>query len=445
MVSRAVVVVGTQWGDEGKGKITDFYAEDADLVVRYQGGNNAGHTVVVGDAKYKFHLVPSGVARGKTVVIGNGVVVDPKVLLEELDALRDGGIEPRLVLSSTAHVIFPYHRTQDGLEERAKGKYKAGTTMRGIGPAYADKAARFGLRVHDLVDPRLLREKLERIAPLKQATLRALGFEGSLDVDAIFEEYASYGRRLAPHVRDTALYLNRCLDRGEKVLLEGAQATLLCIDHGMYPFGTSSNAYAGGASTGTGIPPSRLGSVIGVTKAYTSRVGNGPLPTELDGDLAHAIREAGHEYGTTTSRPRRVGWLDLVAVKYSATLNGLSGIFVTLLDVLQVVDEVKVAVAYEIDGEETTDWPCHSEVLERAKPVYREFPSWEEMAPKGWQEVADRASRAGLKALPAEMRQYLEFVTEYLGTGLAGVSLGPDRATTVKFLDPWEDVDGAPR
>ncbi|MHA1731880.1 MAG: adenylosuccinate synthase [Promethearchaeota archaeon] len=433
MPSKAAVVVGAQWGDEGKGKVTDYYAEKADVVVRFQGGNNAGHTVVVDDVKIAFHLIPSGATQNKRVVIGNGVVVDPKVLLGEIENLKDHGYDVDLVLSSTAHVIFPYHRLLDGLEEESKGKYKAGTTKRGIGPCYGDKALRYGLRVYDMVNEGLLREKLSRLLPIKQAMVKAMGSDEELELEAIVEEFIGYGKALAPYVEDTAYLLNEALDRGQRVLLEGAQATMLGIDHGMYPFGTSSNAYAGGASPGTGIGPTRIGKVVGVVKAYTSRVGGGPLPTEIHGELAHAIREEGHEYGTTTGRPRRVGWLDLVAVNYARVVNALDGIFVTLLDVLQVLPEVKVCVAYEVDGAQVDKWPLQSEILGRVKPVYKTFKAWGARDRGEWRALADQARESGVSALPREMKEYLDFVAGFLGTDLYGVSLGPNRAETVEF------------
>lgn len=432
---KAAVIVGTQWGDEGKGKITDFYAEDADLVVRYQGGNNAGHTVVLQDEKFKFHLIPSGATQKKRVVVGNGLVVDPAVLLAEVETLRERGFDPDLALSSTAHVIFPYHRIEDGLLDEAKGKYGAGTTKRGIGPAYGDKMARIGLRVSDLLDEAILREKLEWVVPLKQKWLEVLGYEEQLDLEAIYAEYLDFGKQITPFVADTAYLLNEALDAGRRVLLEGAQATMLCIDQGMYPYGTSSNAYAGGAPAGSGIGPTRIGTILGILKAYTSRVGGGPLPTELDGEIAHQIREEGHEYGTTTGRPRRVGWLDLVAVKYATIVNNLDGIFVTLLDVLQVVDTIKVCTAYELDGQISTQLPLQPKEIARVTPVYEEFSSWGRKTPAEWQAVTHAAQEQGLGALPTSMQEYLQFITEFLQVDLYGISLGPNRAETVKFKE----------
>ncbi len=430
---KAAVIVGAQWGDEGKGKVTDFYAEDADIVVRFQGGNNAGHTVVVKDEKFAFHLIPSGATQNKQIVIGNGVVVDPKVLLSEIDNLEQHGYKVNLVLSSTAHIIFPYHRLLDGLEEESKGKYQAGTTKRGIGPCYGDKALRYGLRVYDLIHEDLLRSKLATLVPIKQKMVQAMGSDERLDADSIFKEYSAYGQRLQQYVQDTPYILNEALDQEKKVLLEGAQATMLGIDHGMYPFGTSSNAYAGGACPGSGIAPTRIGKVVGVVKAYTSRVGTGPLPTEIEGDIAHAIREEGHEYGTTTGRPRRVGWLDLVAINYARMINNFDGIFVTLLDVLQVVKEIKVCTTYEIDGKRTTQWPCQSEILERCKPVYETLPSWDPLSREKWQQIAEDAKVQQLAALPQAMQKYLEFLGTQLHTSIFGISLGPSRSETIKF------------
>ncbi|HDH81868.1 MAG TPA: adenylosuccinate synthase, partial [Thermoplasmatales archaeon] len=317
----AIILIGLQWGDEGKGKITDFYASRADCVARFQGGNNAGHTVIVNGKKYKFHLMPSGVIQGKEVVIGNGVVLDPSVLLEEIEMLRREGIEPSLRISDRTNVIMPYHRILDGAEENLLGDKKIGTTGRGIGPCYADKISRFGIRMGDLIDEQALREKLERVVPIKQAMIDAFNAGEKLNAEKIFREYAEYGRRLKKYVTDTTLYVNSLLDEDKTVLFEGAQGCMLDIDFGTYPYTTSSHPVAGGASTGTGVGPKRFDKVVGVLKAYTTRVGEGPMPTELKDAVGGHLVEKGKEYGTTTGRKRRCGWLDLVAARYACRIN----------------------------------------------------------------------------------------------------------------------------
>nr|MDO8118535.1 adenylosuccinate synthase [Candidatus Sigynarchaeota archaeon] len=373
-----VVIIGSQWGDEGKGKITDFFADRVDYVVRFQGGNNAGHTIVVNDKKFKMHLIPSGVVRGKTAVIGNGVVIDPGVLLEEIHVLQAEGIKIDLKISTKAHVIMPYHVLMDGAEDALKGKYNAGTTKRGIGPTYADKASRSGIRVMDLLQPSTLHEKLEFIIPLKEKLLEFYNIsDGSqMDLESIYKRYVDFGNALAPYICDTEYLLNEEIDRGKSVLFEGAQGTMLCIDHGLYPHGTSSNCIAQAASTGTGVPMKKIGAVIGIVKAYTSRVGSGPIPTELNDETGRIIREQGHEYGTTTGRPRRVGWLDAVSVQYSNMINGFDGLCIMLLDALEGINPVKICTAYEHDGKKITRWLADTNLLKDCKPVYEEMPGW---------------------------------------------------------------------
>lgn len=408
-MEKATVIVGTQWGDEGKGKITDVLAEKSDIIVRYQGGSNAGHTIVVDDKKFAFHLLPSGILRReKVVVIGNGVVVDPAVLLQELEKLNAMDIQTaELKISERAHVVLPYHKQMDELEEEIKGKFGAGTTKRGIGPCYSDKAARFGIRVGDLLDENEFLEKLKIVYKMKK---RIMGLYGKNipSFEAIASEYLEYGKKLKPFVCDTAYYLNEAIDQGKKVLLEGAQGTHLDIDHGIYPHCTSSNTFVGGACTGTGIPPMKIGRVIGVVKAYTSRVGEGPFPTELHDKTGEIIREKGQEYGTTTGRPRRVGWLDLVMVNYSVMINGIDTLALTKVDTLANLEKLKVCIAYSINGKETTKFPASMVELAKAKPVYVEF--------DGWEKPNDR-----------NMEKYIEFIENYCKVKVGFVSYGQRR------------------
>ena len=423
------VVVGTQWGDEGKGKIIDYLAERADVVARFQGGANAGHTVIVGGETYKFHLLPSGVLRPGTLnVVGNGVVVDPEQLLAEVDALRGRGhAVANLRVSERAHVVMPYHKTLDPLEEALKGGLKAGTTGRGIGPAYEDKVGRTGIRVGDLLEPETLRGKLDTIVPMKNKIIAALGgLETHLPND-LFRQATQWGERLREFVADTSALLDERFRAGARVLFEGAQGTHLCIDHGIYPFGTSSNCVAGAASTGTGVGPRQLTEILGVVKAYTSRVGTGPFPAELLGPLGDRLREKGQEYGTTTGRARRVGWLDLVMVRYAARVNGLTGLAVTRLDVLGGMPELRVCTAYRHGGKTLREFPASMKVLAECEPVLREFPPWPAWDGKGWREAAAK----GLKALPADLREYVAFLARESGVPLAILSVGAGREDTL--------------
>ncbi len=423
------VVVGTQWGDEGKGKITDYLAESADVVVRYQGGTNAGHTVKVGEEVYKFQLLPSGILREeKTCVIGNGVVVDPGVLLRELQDLNARGVTPAtLRISERAHVIMPYHKVQDALEEKGKGKLAAGTTMRGIGPCYTDKVARYGIRMVDLLDAEALTEKLDVVVPLKQRLFKSLGGDETLSKADLLREHLDYGEALRDRIADTSVLVDDAIRAGKDVLLEGAQGTHLDIDHGVYPYGTSSNPVAGGASVGAGIGPTRIDSVIGIVKAYTSRVGTGPFPAELHEDPADRIREVGHEYGTVTGRPRRVGWLDQVMVRFSARVNGLTGLAVTRLDVLGGLDTVKMCTGYRADGKDVTEFPADMRLLARCEPVLEEHPGWPDLTEREWVEMAGR----GYGALPETMRAYLDRLAEAVDVPVALISIGPSRAATI--------------
>ena len=426
----ATVVIGLQFGDEGKGKIIDSLADRADVVVRFQGGANAGHTVQVGKDLYAFHLLPSGVLRPKTMnVIGGGVVVDPGQLLKEIDETRARGhAVTNLRISDRAHVVMPYHKIIDGLEERLKGNLGAGTTLRGIGPAFEDKVGRFGIRMCDLIDPEVLRAKLEKIVPIKQRLIDAYGGTERLDLEGIYRDHGAYRERLAPFVTDTAAWLDAALKRRKRVLFEGAQGTHLCIDHGIYPFGTSSDCVAGAAAVGAGVGPQYLTDVLGVAKAFTSRVGAGPFPTEQEGEVAEHLRErGGGEYGTTTRRPRRVGWLDFVMLRMSVRVNGLTGIAVTKLDVLAGLDRIKVCVGYRHEGMAIKEFPASMRVLSQCEPVYREVKGWPEKGEDEWVAIAKK----GRRALPEGAKKYLAIIEAALTTPVRIASVGRSRAATI--------------
>jgi len=428
----ATVVVGCQWGDEGKGKIIDFLADRADVVVRFQGGANAGHTVQVGPELYAFHLLPSGILRRRTLnVIGNGVVVEPAQLLKEIEEVRSRGHPAEnLRISDRAHVVMPYHKIIDGLEERLKGNLGAGTTLRGIGPCFEDKVGRFGVRMCDLVDPDVLRAKLEKVVPIKQRIIQALGGTDTLDLEALVVQHTKYGKQLAPFVTDASVLLDAQLRRRKRVLFEGAQGTHICIDHGIYPFGTSSDCVAGAASVGSGVGPKDLGEVLGVVKAFTSRVGTGPFPTEQDGAVATHLRETGGgEYGTTTRRPRRVGWIDLVMLRMSVRVNGLTGLAVTKLDVLAGLDRVKACVSYRYQGEAVHEFPASMKVLSACEPVYKEFRGWPAMIEEDWIRIAEK----GKRALPDPVRKYLAFLEARLRVPVKIASVGRPRAATMRL------------
>ncbi|WP_336037476.1 adenylosuccinate synthase [Halobacterium yunchengense] len=438
-----VTIVGAQLGDEGKGGVVDLFGDDADVVARYQGGDNAGHTVVVGGDEYKLSLVPSGAVRGKTGVLGNGCVVNPETLFEEIDALRDRGLDPDVRVAERAHVILPYHRVLDGIEEEAKSDsdLDAGTTGRGIGPTYEDKAGRRGVRVGDLLDPDVLRDRLEYVVPQKRALYEDVygGDAGeAFDVDALFEQYREYGDRIEEEgmAVDAGDYLADRIDGGDDVMLEGAQGTSLDIDHGVYPYVTSSNPTAGYAATGSGLGPTTIGrgEVVGVVKAYLSRVGTGPLPTELTGDdeeLADYIREEGGEYGTVTGRPRRVGWLDVPMLRHAARANGFTGVALNHLDVLAGLEEVRVGHAYELDGETVETMPPTTERWGDCEPVLETFDGWPEFDPEA---VADE----GYDALPEAAREYVEYVEGELGVDVVAVGVGPGREETVVRRNPFD-------
>ncbi|WP_425955855.1 adenylosuccinate synthase [Xylanimonas sp. McL0601] len=423
----AVVLVGAQWGDEGKGKATDLLGSRVDYVVKFNGGNNAGHTVVIGDEKYALHLLPSGIlSEGVVPVIGNGVVVDIEVLFEELDALVERGVDvSRLLVSSQAHVITSYHRTLDKVTERFLGKRRIGTTGRGIGPAYADKINRLGIRIADLFDPKILHDKVEGSLDQKNHLLVKVYNRRAADVDAVTDELLAYADRLKPMVANTPLVLNNALDAGKTLLFEAGQATMLDIDHGTYPFVTSSSATAGGAVTGSGIGPTRIDSVIGVIKAYTTRVGEGPFPTELFDDSGEYLRKTGGEYGVTTGRARRTGWYDSVIARYASRINGLTDLVVTKLDVLTGMDKVPVCVAYDVDGERFDEMPDDQSAFHHAKPIYEELPGW-------WEDIS--GARA-IEDLPANAQAYLRFIEDISGSRISAVGVGPRRDEIIPVHD----------
>jgi adenylosuccinate synthase len=420
-----VVIVGAQWGDEGKGKITDLLAEQADAVIRFQGGNNAGHTIVRNGDEWKFHLIPSGILYpGKLCLIGNGVVVDPRVLLEELDGLRGRGIDVSgLRVSANAHLIMPYHKLLDSAGETRLGRLAIGTTRRGIGPCYADKAARLGIRVQDLLDEKILKKKIAAALEPKRLSLRPFARDPELDLQAMTEQYVTYGHRLEQHIADTSRLTWDRLDSGATVLLEGAQGALLDIDHGTYPFVTSSNPVAGAACVGAGIGPRDIDEIWGVCKAYTTRVGAGPFPTELDDEVGAEIRRRGNEFGTTTGRPRRTGWLDLVALRYAARLNTLTALAITKLDVLSGFDEIMIGTRYRGRGEDGHEgaeydrFPYHQSVLHHATGEFERVPGWSEP-------IGDCRSE---DELPQAARDYLAFIADFVGVPIALVSVGPGR------------------
>ncbi|MFY9932715.1 MAG: adenylosuccinate synthase [Streptosporangiaceae bacterium] len=423
----AIVVVGAQWGDEGKGKATDLLGDRVDYVVRYQGGNNAGHTVVIGDESYALHLLPSGVLSQNAVpVIGNGVVVDPQVLLEEIDGVQARGIDcSKLLLSADAHLIMPYHRALDKVSERYLGSSRIGTTGRGIGPAYGDKIARVGIRVQDLFDPGILRKKLDLVLRERNQLLTKVYNRRAIEPQAIADEYEGYADRLRPYLADTGLVLGRALDAGKFVLLEGAQATMLDVDHGTYPFVTSSSPTAGGACSGSGIGPTRISEVIGIVKAYTTRVGEGPFPTELHDEQGEWLRKTGGEYGVTTGRARRCGWFDAVIARYATRVNGITGYFLTKLDVLSGLDKVPVCVAYEVDGKRYDDIPMTQTEFHHAVPVYEYLDGW-------WEDISKMHS---YDELPTNARKYIAAVEEMIGAPVYAVGTGPRRDQTLQLRD----------
>ena len=425
----SIVVVGTQWGDEGKGKITDFLAEQADVIARFSGGNNAGHTIQFGGETYKLHLVPSGTFyKDKLAVIGNGVVLDPVALLKELDGLNERGISTdNLRISNRAQVILPYHLAQDEYEERRRGDNKIGTTKKGIGPAYVDKAQRIGIRMADLLEKETFERRLKENIEYKNAYFKGMFNETCPTFDEIFDEYYAAGQRLKDYVTDTAKILDDANVADEKVLFEGAQGVMLDIDHGTYPFVTSSNPVAGNVTVGTGVGPTSVSKVIGVCKSYTSRVGDGPFPTELFDEDGHHIREVGREYGTTTGRPRRVGWFDSVVLRHSRRVSGITDLSINSIDVLTGLDTVKICTAYELDGEKITEYPANLDQLRRCKPIFEELPGWTE----------DITGCRSLDELPENARNYLERISELCGVHISIFSVGPDREQTNLLEQLW--------
>jgi adenylosuccinate synthase len=426
-----VVIVGTQWGDEGKGKIVDLLAEHADMVVRFQGGNNAGHTMVVGGEQFIFHLIPSGILQDKTCVIGNGVVVDPAVLLEEVANLSRRGINigvDNLKISDRAHLIMPYHRSIDHAREQFKGDKKIGTTGRGIGPAYEDKATRRGIRFVDLLDPDGFAEKVNTILDEKNFYLKNYLSADVLDAREIIGQYQKYAQRLAPHVANISVVISQAIKNGRHVMFEGAQGTHLDIDHGTYPFVTSSNTLAGNACCGSGLGPKQIDEVIGIVKAYTTRVGQGPFPSELFDPIGDRIQEKGAEFGATTGRKRRCGWLDTVILNNAVRLNGLTGLAITKLDVLDGLESVKICTGYEYQGELIKDFPASLDVLADCKPVYETLPGWAE----------DTSPLRKLEDFPANARGYLDRIRELAETDIHIVSVGPDRDQTIVLKHPYQ-------
>ncbi|MGD6858059.1 adenylosuccinate synthase [Bacillus infantis] len=425
----SVVVVGTQWGDEGKGKITDFLSENAEVIARYQGGNNAGHTIKFGGETYKLHLIPSGIFyKEKDCVIGNGMVVDPKALLKELAYLHERNVTTdNLHISNRAHVILPYHLKLDEVEEERKGANKIGTTKKGIGPAYMDKAARNGIRIADLLDREVFEEKLQRNLEEKNRLLERFYETEGFKLEDILEEYYEYGQQIKQYVCDTSVVLNDALDEGRRVLFEGAQGVMLDIDQGTYPFVTSSNPVAGGVTIGSGVGPTKIKHVVGVSKAYTTRVGDGPFPTELDNEIGNRIREVGREYGTTTGRARRVGWFDSVVVRHARRVSGITDLSLNSIDVLTGIETLKICVAYRYKGEVIEEFPASLKVLAECEPVYEELPGWTE----------DITGCKSLDELPANARHYLERVAQLTGIPLSIFSVGPDRSQTNVVMSPW--------
>ncbi|MFH1867383.1 MAG: adenylosuccinate synthase [Candidatus Omnitrophota bacterium] len=422
----STVVIGAQWGDEGKGKIIDILSRKSDYIVRYQGGNNAGHTVVINDEKFVLHLVPSGILhKGKICVIGNGVVVNPKALIDELDGLKKKGISvgSNLLISEQAHLIFPYHWVIDELREKSKGKDKIGTTKRGIGPCYTDKVSRCGIRIADLMDTEIFRRKLKENLKEKNAILRNVyGFKG-FSFNELFRIYNGYRDEIKKYVADTTLIVNGALDNNKSVLFEGAQGTLLDVDFGTYPYVTSSNSTAGGACIGTGVSPARIGKVIGVVKAYTTRVGEGPLPTEFSSKLMDIIRKKGMEFGATTGRPRRCGWFDAIIVKHSVLVNGIKEIVVTKLDVLDSLEKIKICTGYRYKGKRYNTFPANIEMLFCVIPEYEECPGW----------MRDTSNITNYKKLPKNAKAYLKRLSDIVNTRISMVSVGSDRKQTLSL------------
>ncbi len=418
-----VAIIGGQWGDEGKGKIIDFLAENAQMVVRFSGGDNAGHTVINPLGEFRLHLIPAGMFRpGTTCIISNGVVINPAVLLGELDDLEKHGVDvSQLFVSDRAHLIMPYHTLLDGLEEESRGRSAIGTTKKGIGPAYSDKSARLGIRAGDLLDREIFLQRLRSVLEYKNKILTKVYEAQPLSLDEVYEQYCQYGERLAPFIRETDLMIHEALERGELVLLEGAQGTLLDLDFGTYPYVTSSSPFSGGACIGTGLGPTKINSIIGVFKAYNTRVGAGPMPTELKDEIGEQIRERAHEYGTTTGRPRRCGWFDAVLARYSVRINGFTGIALTRFDILDILPKLNICTAYKIDGEVHSRPPSNSALLEKCQPIYEEMPGWQ----------SDTSNIRRFDDLPKEAQAYVRKIEELSGCPVAVISVGPAREQSI--------------
>lgn len=417
------LVIGTQWGDEGKGKVVDFFSKNAEFVVRFQGGNNAGHTIKVGDEIYKLHIIPSGVIQGKIGVIGNGCVLDPIVLLKEINELKNRNINPRLFISDRVNIIMPYHKILDGADEKILGDNKIGTTNRGIGPCYSDKIARKGIRAIDLINKKSLKSRLEMIIPIKQKIFKAYGINETLDLKEIVETYIDIGKKLNKFIKPTHIELSNSIKNGKNILLEGAQGSLLDVDFGTYPYTTSSHVISAGASIGTGIGIKNIDEIIGIMKAYTTRVGEGPMPTELFDSNGSYLQEKGHEFGTTTSRPRRCGWLDLVIVKHSCIISSITKIAITKLDVLNGLKKIKICTDYLLDGKKIGFLPANIDDVKRCKPIYKEFEGWNEID-LNCKEFSD---------LPKNAIKYLKFIENTLNTPISIISIGPGRKETIEI------------
>jgi len=417
------LVIGTQWGDEGKGKVVDYFSKDADYVVRFQGGNNAGHTIKVDDQTYKLHIIPSGVIQGKIGVIGNGCVIDPEILINEIKSLKKRKINPNLIISDRANIIMPYHKVLDGAEERILAKQKIGTTKRGIGPCYSDKIARFGIRAIDLLKKEDLDKKLERIIPIKQKIFKVYEIKEKLNKDDILKQYLDFGKILNKHIKPVQVVLNKAINSNKDILFEGAQGTMLDVDFGTYPYTTSSHVIAGGSCIGTGIGPGRFDDIIGIVKAYTTRVGEGPMPTELFDDIGKYLQEKGHEFGTTTSRPRRCGWLDLVVLRHSFMISSISKIAITKLDVLSGLDKIKICTHYKLGKEKINTFPASINDVKKCVPIYKEFNGWSE-----FNRITKKYSE-----LPKEAKEYLKFIENELKVKIKIVSIGPGRDETIEL------------
>jgi len=429
-MAKNIVIVGAQWGDEGKGKIVDILTEEAEVIARFQGGNNAGHTVIVDGEKFIFHLLPSGILHSaKTCIIGSGVVVDPEVLVAEIEVLeKTGRFDPEgLLISQDAHLIMPYHKTLDAARERLRGDAKIGTTKRGIGPAYEDKVSRCGIRCGDLLDEQVFRTKLKTNLLFKNHYIENVLHGDGFEVYEIYHRYMGYAKKIARHITDTSLFLDNAIKAKKKILFEGAQGTLLDIDHGTFPYVTSSNTVAGQAATGSGIGPTRLDRVLGVIKAYTTRVGEGPFPTELDGDAAEALRGKGEEFGATTGRARRCGWFDAVALGYAVRVNGLDGLIITKLDVLDTLKEIKICTGYSIENKTITNFPTELALLEKCEPVYETMDGWE----------TPTTNIRTFNELPANARKFIARIEELAGVNAYIVSVGPGREASIRVKEPF--------